>query len=175
MGDLYRPTVWHRPLGAAAPGGSSRSGPAGSGKGALRLELALILVQLLMATFVAITMMGWWFPGRTMVTVLPLFVTPIALVAARAPHWSKVSVALLGTYSLAITAGLTAAARAGEVTVAVIHLKWHFHPSRGWLDCFPLHLVDHGDLVVDFLMVDWGRSGDWGHGLARYCFNSAKN
>ena len=109
------------------------------GKGALRLILALILVQLLMATFVAITMMGWWFPGRTMVTVLPLFVTPIALVAARAPHWSKVSVALLGTYSLAITAGLTAAARAGEVTIAVNPFEMAFPPFQGLAGLFPLY------------------------------------
>ena len=41
-----------------------------------RLALALIIVQIAIATFVAITMMGWWFPGRTMLAALPLFALP---------------------------------------------------------------------------------------------------
>ena len=44
----------------------------GMAKPACRMVLGLIAIQLLIATFVAITMMGWWFPGRTLLTVPPL-------------------------------------------------------------------------------------------------------
>ena len=108
-------------------------------KGGLRLVLALVLAQLLVATFVAITMMGWWFAGRTMVTVLPLLVIPIALVVARSPLWGKVGVALLGCYSLAITVGLASAAQAGEVTIAVDPFDMAFPPFQGLAGWFPLY------------------------------------
>ena len=108
-------------------------------KGGLRLVLALVLAQLLVATFVAITMMGWWFAGRTLVTVLPLLVIPIALVVARSPLWGKVGVALLGCYSLAITVGLASAAQAGEVTIAVDPFDMAFPPFQGLAGWFPLY------------------------------------
>ena len=110
-----------------------------AGKGAFRLVLALVLAQLLMASFVAITMMGWWFAGRTMVTVLPLFVIPIALVVARSHLWGRVGVALLGCYSLAITVGLTSAAHAGAVTIAVDPFDMTFPPFQGLAGLFPLY------------------------------------
>ena len=109
------------------------------GRGALRLVLALVLAQLLIATFVAITMMGWWFAGRTMLTVLPLLVIPIALVVARTPLWGKISVSLLGIYSLAITLGLAAAGRAGEITIAVDPFDMAFPPFQGLAGLFPLY------------------------------------
>ena len=52
---------------------------------ACRLILGLIAGQMLIATFVAITMMGWWFPGRTLLTVLPLLIVPVVLVLSRVP------------------------------------------------------------------------------------------
>ena len=48
------------------------------------MVLGLIVVQLLVATFLAITMMGWWSPGRTLLTVFPLMVVPPASLAAGA-------------------------------------------------------------------------------------------
>ena len=45
------------------------------GAGALGLTL---LAGWLMATFVALTMQGWWFPGRQLVVVLPAAVLAIA-------------------------------------------------------------------------------------------------
>ena len=111
------------------------------GKGSLRLVLALVLAQLLMATFVAITMMGWWFAGRTMVTVLPLFAVPIALVVARSHLWGKVAVAMLGCYSLAITVGLASAAHAGEITIAVDPFDMAFPPFQGLAGLFPLYTL----------------------------------
>ena len=54
-----------------------------------RLALGLISLQVVIATFIAITMTGWWFPGRTLLTVLPLFVLPIVLTVVRAPLWGR--------------------------------------------------------------------------------------
>ena len=110
-----------------------------AGKGALRLVLALVLTQLLIATFVAITMMGWWFAGRTMLTVLPLFIVPIGLVAVRTPLWGKVTVAVLGIYSLVITAGLAVAGHTGEITIAVDPFDMAFPPFQGLAGLFPLY------------------------------------
>ena len=110
-----------------------------AGGGAVRLVLALTLVQLLIATFVAITMMGWWFAGRTMLTVLPLLIIPIGLVVTRVPLWGKVTVAVLGIYTLAITAGLTMAGHAEEITIAVDPFDMAFPPFQGLAGLFPLY------------------------------------
>ena len=104
-----------------------------------RLVLTLIVVQMLIATFVAITMMGWWFPGRTLVTVLPLFVLPMALLITKAPLWGRITIALLGALTLAITAGLALAGRTGEVTIAVDPFDMGFSPFQGLSGIFPLY------------------------------------
>lgn len=84
-----------------------------------RLVLTLIATQLCIATFLAVTMMGWWFPGRTMITVLPLFALPLALLLIRMPNWGRTVVGLLALYSLAITAALTVAGHNDEIAIAV--------------------------------------------------------
>jgi len=67
----------------------------------MRLVLGLIGAQVLIATFVAITMMGWWFPGRTLATVFPLLPIPLVVaVAGGATAW-RVALAVLGAYSVA--------------------------------------------------------------------------
>ncbi len=106
---------------------------------ACRLVLGLIVIQMLIATFVAITMMGWWFPGRTMLTVLPLFVVPIVLVLARLPLWGRISVGVLGALSLATTAGLAQAGRAQEITIAVDPFDMAFPAFQGLSGLFPLY------------------------------------
>ena len=108
-------------------------------KPAFRLVLGLIIGQVLIATFVAITMMGWWFPGRTLLTVLPLFVVPIVLVLARLPLWGRISVAVLGALTLATTAGLAQAGRTGEITIAVDPFDMTFPVFQGLSGLFPLY------------------------------------
>jgi hypothetical protein len=84
-----------------------------------RLVLTLIAIQLFLATFVAVTMMGWWFPGRTMITVLPLFALPLALLQARLPQMGRVVVGLLAIYTVSITIALAIAGHTGEISIAV--------------------------------------------------------
>jgi len=102
-----------------------------------RLILALILAQIAIATFVAITMMGWWFPGRTTLAVLPLFVLPVVLLVVKAPLWGRIVVALLGTMTLATTIGLALAGRAEEIVIAVDPFNMGFPPFRGLAGLFP--------------------------------------
>ena len=109
------------------------------GTGTGRLLLSLILAQLLIATFVAITMMGWWFAGRTMLTVLPLFVVPITLLAARMPVWGRIAFALLGAYSIIITAGVALAGHTGEITIAVDPFDMDYPPFQMLAGLFPLY------------------------------------
>ena len=109
------------------------------GRAPLRLALSLIVVQALTATFVAITMMGWWFPGRTLLTVLPLFVLPVTLLAARAPLWGRIAVSVLAALTLATTCGLALAGRAGEITIAVDPFDMAFSPYQGLAGIFPLY------------------------------------
>ena len=89
------------------------------GDGRTRLVLGLIVTQVLIATFVAITMMGWWFSGRTLVTVFPLLPIPLVLIASRGAVAWWVALAVLGAYSLAVTAALALAGRSREVVIAV--------------------------------------------------------
>ena len=106
-----------------------------------RLVLALIAIQLLIATFVAITMMGWWFPGRTMLTVLPLLVAPLALTVGRCSPGMRVAVALLGVCTLAYTAGLAHAGRIQEITIAVDPFDMTFVPFQATAGLFPLYTL----------------------------------
>ena len=102
-----------------------------------RLVLGLIAAQMLIATFVAITMMGWWFAGRTLVTVLPLMVLPLTLLALSAPTGVRAAVAALGVYGASITAGLAYAAYTGEITIAVDPFEMRYLPFRGLSWLFP--------------------------------------
>ena len=111
------------------------------GRPACRLALGLVVIQMLIATFVAITMMGWWFPGRTMLTVLPIFVVPVVLVLARLPLWGRISVGVLGALSLATTAGLAQAGRAQEITIAVDPFDMAFPAFQGLSGLFPLYTL----------------------------------
>ena len=104
-----------------------------------KLLLGLILAQMLVAAFVAITMMGWWFPGRTMLTVLPLFAAPIVMIIAKVPPWGRIFVAVLGALTLATTAGLAQAGRAQEITIAVDPFDMAVPAFQSLSGLFPLY------------------------------------
>lgn len=104
-----------------------------------RLVAALIIIQLLLATFVAITMMGWWFPGRTMLTVFPLFVVALALLVERVSAGAQAMLACLGLLTLTFTAALAHAGRVGEITIAVDPFDMAFVPFQAVAGLFPLH------------------------------------
>ena len=84
-----------------------------------RLVLALIVVQILIATFVVVTMMGWWFPGRTLVTVLPLMALPLTILFTQSPTWVRILLGVLSAYSFVVTALLAVSGHAREVVIAV--------------------------------------------------------
>ena len=104
-----------------------------------RLVLGLICVQVLVATFVVITMMGWWFPGRTLLTVLPLSVVPIVLMVSRLPLWGRITIGLLGIMTMANTYGLAIAGRSEEITIAVNPFDMSFPAFQGLAGLFPLY------------------------------------
>ena len=81
--------------------------------------LALVATQVLIAAFVSVTMMGWWFPGRTLMTVVPLLAWPLTEVLLRASTRARLAVGALAGYSLLLTASLARASAAGEIRLAV--------------------------------------------------------
>jgi hypothetical protein len=107
------------------------------------LVLALIVTQVLVATFVAITMMGWWFPGRTLMAVLPLAVLPLTLLVARLPAAGRAAAAGLALVTVAFAAALHAStakgsmAGPGEVTLAVDPFDMAWWPFRQSAHLFP--------------------------------------
>ena len=107
------------------------------GTSSLRLVLGLILTQLLIAVFVVITMMGWWFAGRTMATVVPLMAAPVALLLSQANVRGRIVIALLGVYSVIVTAGLALAGHSREITIAVDPFDMSFPPFQVLSPVFP--------------------------------------
>lgn len=70
----------------------------------------------LTATFLALTMHGWWFPGRQVVAVLPLAVVAVAWWAARLA-WGRAALA-----AAAVAGALTAAWYGAEVLAGRLRL-----------------------------------------------------
>ena len=97
------------PAAALALWGVRRRGPSTA------VPTAIFAMGVVMGTFVSITMMGWWFPGRMLIAGFPSLVVLIALGATRLPRTATV----LSAWSLAIACGLVWAARTGGVRLAV--------------------------------------------------------
>lgn len=126
------------------------------------LIAALVVAELLVAAFVAITMRGWWFPGRQMVVVLPLLAAPLAegLAALRTRRAGTALIAALGAYTAAITAALVLAVRAREVTLAVDPFALAWAPFRIPAPLFPVYTA--------FTPATWALTIAWLAGLAAW-------
>jgi hypothetical protein len=82
---------------------------------ATAVAVGLLVTAAAVGAFASITIMGWWFPGRPLVAVLPALVALLAFAVARVP-----AVALgLAVWSLAIAAAVAVAARTGGIRLAV--------------------------------------------------------
>ena len=63
-----------------------------------RPVLGLVGILVPIATFVAITIMGSWFPGRSLMTAPPLLVAPMVLALERAGTVLSIGLAAQGVY-----------------------------------------------------------------------------
>ncbi|CAN5352733.1 hypothetical protein BH20ACT9_BH20ACT9_18490 [soil metagenome] len=107
--------AWQPAWLLAVPGLAALARRRPPGWGALAAPLA---AGWLNATFVALTMQGWWFPGRQVVVVLPPAVLAVAWWAGRHPP-ARRAVAVAGTLGVAGYAWLVVDALAGRVTWVV--------------------------------------------------------
>lgn len=91
------------------------------------------------ATFVALTMQGWWFPGRQLVVVLPLAVLAIAW-WAREGGRRLLAVAVLGTIGVLAQMWIAVEASTGRLTW-VVDLQTTSNPIyRGWVHVLPEYM-----------------------------------
>jgi hypothetical protein len=106
----------------------------------------------LTATFVALTMHGWWWPGRQTVVVLPCVVLAVAWWAGTQPAVERVLVAL-GVLGASIYAWVVAQAAFGNLTL-VVGFESTTHPlARAWRAVLP----DYRDLTPR----DWALHVSW--------------
>lgn len=78
-------------------------------------HVAVLAAAVFMATFVSITIMGWWFPGRVLIAAFPALVVLCAAGASRLPRTALV----LGAWSVVIGVALVWSARTGGIRLAV--------------------------------------------------------
>ena len=108
---------------------------------------------MLVATFLAVTMMGWWFPGRTLITIVPLTGLPLALLTAKLPIAGKVLAGGLGLTSIAFTVALRNAVTNEGVRLAVAPFDMQSAPFRWSRELFPNYQAWGPDTIV--LTVLW--------------------
>jgi hypothetical protein len=95
-----------------------------------------LLIGWLNATFVALTMHGWWWPGRQTVVVLPCAVLAVTWFAAPRPAVLR-AVALLGVFGASVFAWLVAQAVFGDLTTVVTFEQISYPLVRGWQAILP--------------------------------------
>ena len=119
---------------APALGAMAARRPRGSAAIALPLAAGWFV-----ATFVALTMQGWWFPGRQLVVVLPLAVLAIAWWARGGGR--RLAVALgLGALGVVAQAFVVVEAQRGDLTW-VVNLQDTANPVyRAWRTVLPDYL-----------------------------------
>lgn len=104
------------------------------------------------ATFVALTMHGWWWPGRQVVVVLPCVVLAVTWFASTRPAVRRVLVAL-GLFGASVYAWLVAQAVFGDLTI-VVGFEGVTHPLVRALRAL---LPDYRERAA----ADWALHGAW--------------
>jgi hypothetical protein len=94
----------------------------------------------LVATFLALTMHGWWFPGRQVVVVLPLAALAVAWWSGREPPRRRL-LAVAGGVGVVAFAWLVAEGAAGRVTWAVDFAATTNPLYRAWRLALPDYLA----------------------------------
>ena len=91
------------------------------------VKALLVLAQWLVACFVAITMMGYWFPGRTIVTIFPLLPVAVAILCTKysTNRFFWFAGALLSIYGFLISVFLIWAGRGGVTGVREIVVAYN--------------------------------------------------
>ena len=115
------------------------------------------------ATWAALTMHGWWWPGRQVVVVLPVAVAAVAVLADRlaAPRWLALAGCLLGIFNWV---WLVFEASTGRRTLIVDFEQTANPVYQAWATLLPDHRRFDGGAVA--LTVAWtavlAAMGVWG-------------
>lgn len=103
------------------------------------LWLATVVAGWLNATFVALTMHGWWVPGRQIVVILPLAAVGIAWLVERA-RWLVVPVAIAGVLGAVNWVWLAIESSTGRRTLVIDFAATAAVPYRWWRSVLPAGL-----------------------------------
>lgn len=101
---------------------------------------SLLGVGWLVAAFMALTMHGWWFPGRQLVVVLPAAVLIVARWADTS--WNRVmAISALGLVGVGAFVALVIEGRAAGLTWVVDFAAVGFLPYRTWSSLLPDYMA----------------------------------
>ncbi len=104
------------------------------------------------ATFVALTMAGWWFPGRQVVVVLPCAVLAVAWWVSQRPHRAAY-LAATGAFGASVFAWFVVQGAFADLTFAVTFESISHPLVDGWRWVLP----DYRDGAA----IDWALHGAW--------------
>jgi len=129
--------------------------------------ISLVITGWLVATFVALTMHGWWFPGRQIVIVLPIAIVLIAAWADEAPNPRLRLLVPLGALGVIASGFLVFEGWQERLTWVVDFGSTHnpfYQAIRGvlpdYMNADALTWALHGLWVVAALLAGWlGRRG----------------
>ena len=110
--------------------------------------LAAVAAGYATATWLALTMHGWWWPGRQVVAVLPVVVAAVALLAhrSRAVYWASVAGCAVGVFNWL---WLAVEASTGRRTLIVDFEETANPLYQAWSALLPDHRhFDRGALVL---------------------------
>lgn len=112
------------------------------------LWVGVVVTGWLNATFVALTMHGWWVPGRQLVVVLPLAAVGIAWLLGRSP-WLVPVAAVAGALGAVNWVWLAVEASTDRRTLVVDFMETAALPYRVWSPLLPSGLdATAGDTVL---------------------------